>query len=74
MLLQGRLDEALPVLQKGLEAYRATGSGMALRYYHSILGDAYTQAGRFGDALRALDEGLALARIPTLHFGPNTLA
>ena len=61
LLLQGRLDEALPVLQKGLEAYRATGSGMALPYYHSILGDAYTQAGRFGDALRALDEGLALA-------------
>jgi predicted ATPase len=61
LLLQGRLDEALPVLLKGLEAYRATGSGMALPYYQSILGDAYTQAGRFEDALRALDEGLALA-------------
>jgi predicted ATPase len=33
----------------------------ALPYYHIILGDAYTQAGRFGDALRALDEGLVLA-------------
>jgi class 3 adenylate cyclase/tetratricopeptide (TPR) repeat protein len=61
LLLLGRLDEALPVLQKGLEAYRATGSGMALPYYQSIQGDAYTQAGRFGDAVRALDEGLALA-------------
>ncbi len=61
LLLQGRLDEALQDLQKGLEAYRATGSGMALPYYHSILGDAYTQAGRFGDALCALDEGLVLA-------------
>jgi hypothetical protein len=37
LLLQGRLDEALPVFLKGLDAYRATGSGMALPYYHSIL-------------------------------------
>src|SRR5262249_31130893 len=32
-----------------------------LPYYLSILGDTYTQAGRFPDARKALDEGLALA-------------
>src|SRR6516165_5283954 len=40
------------------------GSGRTPRllpYYYSMLSDAYTQAGRFGEALRALDEGLALA-------------
>src|SRR5262249_27876556 len=61
LLLQGRLPEALPVFQKGLDAYRATGSGMFLSCYHSMLGDAHTQACRFDDARKALDEGLALA-------------
>jgi predicted ATPase len=59
LLLGGSLQEALPAVLKGLDAYRATGTA-ALPYYHSMLGDAYTQAGRFGEALRSLDEGLAL--------------
>src|SRR5262249_43695887 len=61
LLRLGRLQEALPAVLKGLDACRATGSGIALPYYYSMLGDAYTQTGRFGEALRALDEGLALA-------------
>jgi predicted ATPase len=61
LLLQGRSEEGLPLLRKGLDAYRATGAGLALPYYFSLLGEAYTKAGRFDDALRALDEGLALA-------------
>jgi serine/threonine protein kinase/class 3 adenylate cyclase/tetratricopeptide (TPR) repeat protein len=61
IVLQGRPGEALPLLLQGLDAYRATRSGMALPYYLSILGDTYTQAGRFPDARTALDEGLALA-------------
>jgi predicted ATPase len=60
LLLLGRLQEALPLLLKGLDAYRATGSALLLPYYYSMVGDAYTQAGRFGEALRSLDEGLAL--------------
>src|SRR5262249_32174280 len=47
---------------EGLDAYRATGTGMGLAYYLSILGDTYTQAGRFEDAHKALDEGLALVK------------
>jgi class 3 adenylate cyclase/predicted ATPase len=61
LLLEGRLGEGLPLLEKGLGAYRATGSGLALPYYLGILGAAQAQAGRFEDARRALDEGLALA-------------
>ena len=60
--LEGRLDEALPLLTQGLEAYRATGAGLALPYYFSILGDAYIRAGRPADARRALDEGLLVAK------------
>jgi predicted ATPase len=60
LLRLGRLQEALPVFLKGLDAYHATGSA-AQPYYHSMLGDAYRQTGRFGEALRAVDEGLAIA-------------
>src|SRR5262249_26328928 len=61
LLLVGRLQEALPAVLKGLDAYRAAGSGMMHPHYHSMLADAYTLAGRFRDALSALDEGLAIA-------------
>src|SRR6476620_3770759 len=61
VLLEGRPNEALPLLTRGLEAYRATGAGLALPYYLSILGDAYIQAGRPDEARDALDEGLGIA-------------
>ena len=60
-ILQGRPEEALPLLCKGLDAYRALNSEVYLSYFLSILGDAYTQTGRFQDARKALDEGLAFA-------------
>jgi class 3 adenylate cyclase/tetratricopeptide (TPR) repeat protein len=61
VLLEGRPNEALPLLTRGLEAYRATGAGLALPYYLSVLGDAYIQAGRSDDARDVLDEGLVIA-------------
>jgi serine/threonine protein kinase/predicted ATPase len=61
MLLQGRREEALPVLLKGFGAFRATGAEVRVPSYLGILGDAYTQAARFEDAHQALDEGLAVA-------------
>jgi predicted ATPase len=60
MFLQGDLEKALPVLLKGLDAFRAGGARLTLPFQLSILGEAYTQAGRYEDARRALDEGLAL--------------
>jgi predicted ATPase len=61
LLQQGQLEQALPSLLQGLDAYRATGAGLALPFYLSILGEAYTHAGRFDDALKALDEAIAIA-------------
>ena len=61
MLLQGRREEALPLLLKGFDAFRATGAEVRVPSYLSMLGDAYTQSGRFDDAHKALNEGLAVA-------------
>jgi class 3 adenylate cyclase/tetratricopeptide (TPR) repeat protein len=61
LLLEGRSNAALPLLMTGLDTYRATGAGLSLPYYFSILGDAYIQAGRPDEARDALDEGLAIA-------------
>jgi class 3 adenylate cyclase/tetratricopeptide (TPR) repeat protein len=62
MVLLGRPDEALPLLLKGLDAYRATSAEMSHAYYLSILGDTYTQVRRFEEARKALNEGLAIAQ------------
>jgi predicted ATPase len=61
ILQQGRPEEALPLLLKGLDAYRATSSELTLPCYLSILGDAYVQVGHFQDARKTLEEGLAVA-------------
>ena len=61
MLLRGRRDESLPVLLKGLNSFRATGAEVRVPYYLGMLGDAYTQAARFEDAHKVLNEGLAIA-------------
>jgi serine/threonine protein kinase/predicted ATPase len=61
MLLQGRREAALPLLLKGFGAFRATGAELRVPTYLGWLGDAYRQSGRFEDAHKALDEGLAVA-------------
>jgi predicted ATPase len=61
LLLQGRREEALPLLLKGLDAFRGSGAEVRVPSYLGVLGDAYTQLGRFGDAHRVLDEAFAVA-------------
>jgi predicted ATPase len=61
MLLQGRPEEALPLLLKGYGAFRATGAEVRVPSYLAVLGDAYTQSGRFEEAHKVLNEGLAVA-------------
>jgi predicted ATPase len=61
ILLQGELEEAMPLLLKGLDAFRASGAELTLPFQLSTLGEALTQAGRFEDARQALNEALALA-------------
>jgi len=60
LVQQGKPEEGLPLLVKGLAGYRASGAELTLPFQLSTLGEAYTQAGRFKDARRTLDEGLAL--------------
>jgi predicted ATPase len=60
MMLQGRADDAVPLLEKGLDFYRGTW-GAGLTCYRSIAGETYTKVGRFDDAKRILDEGLVRA-------------
>jgi predicted ATPase len=61
LLLEGRLEESLPPLQKGFAAFRATGAEVRAPSYLGMLGDAYTQLARFEDAHRVLREALAVA-------------
>lgn len=61
MLLQGRREEALLLLLKGFTAFRSTGAEVRVPAYLGMLGDAYTQLGRFEEADKALNEGLAVA-------------
>jgi predicted ATPase len=60
LLLQGRLEQGLRLLQEGLEAYRATGAELALPFYLSMLADACTQTGRLSEAEVALKEAFTL--------------
>jgi predicted ATPase len=60
-LLQMQRDEALLLLVEGLAAFRVTGAQVRIPAYLCILGDAYTQCGRFEEAHNILDEGLAIA-------------
>jgi predicted ATPase len=60
LVQQGKPEEGLPLLVKGLDGFRASGAELTLPFQLSTLGEAYAQAGRFKDACRALDEGLAL--------------
>ena len=60
LLLRGRRDDALPLLLDGLKDFRGTGAELRVPYYLSMLGEAYTQAGRFEDAFAALNEALGV--------------
>jgi predicted ATPase len=60
MLLQGRLEPGIRLLQSGLDAYRATGAELAVPYYLSILVDACLRVGRLAEARAALEEALSL--------------
>ena len=60
LLLRGRRDDALPLLLDGLQEFRGTGAELRVPFYLSMLGEAYTQAGRFEEAFVALNQALAV--------------
>jgi serine phosphatase RsbU (regulator of sigma subunit)/energy-coupling factor transporter ATP-binding protein EcfA2 len=61
LLLQGRMERGLHLLEQGLEAYRMTGAELGLPYYLSMLADARMRLRRFTEADAALNEAIALA-------------
>ncbi len=60
LLLEGRRQEALPILLEGLNAFRGTGAEIRVPSYLAMLGDAYTQTGQFADSHKTLNEALAI--------------
>jgi class 3 adenylate cyclase/predicted ATPase len=61
MLLKDAADGALPLLRKGLDAFRATGAELTLPFQLCTLGDAYAQTGQFDAARNAFTEAMAIA-------------
>jgi tetratricopeptide (TPR) repeat protein len=61
MFLQGKRDEAEPILRRAVDAFRTGGSELTLPCQLSVLGDACIQAGRYVEARKTLDEALAIA-------------
>jgi len=59
MFLQG--DEGLPLLERGLQSFRAIAAALTLPAQLGVLAEAYMKAGRFAPARSALEEGLTLA-------------
>ncbi len=59
-LLQGKAEKATTGLEDGLDAYRATGAGLALPYYLGLLGAALIQTGDNDAANSLLNEALGV--------------
>jgi class 3 adenylate cyclase/tetratricopeptide (TPR) repeat protein len=60
-MVEGRLEEALSLVQEALSAYLPTGSRKSLAEYHGFLAEIQWKAGRLEDALREVDDALAIA-------------
>jgi len=57
---QGRFGEALPLLESGLCAYRATHTVLYLPGFLRMSAEAHASAGRIPEALRAIEESMAI--------------
>ena len=55
---RGHNEEGLAEMRKGMEAYRATGAGLAHTYILSLLAEACARTGRSDEGLAMLDEAL----------------
>ena len=57
----GKVDEAIAKISTAITLFRGLGSEAATTAMQAVLADAYRVAGRYDDALRALEEGLRFA-------------
>jgi hypothetical protein len=53
---QGHPESGIDILRQGLDAWKATGTRMALAYWHARLAEAYLLAGKRKEGLEALGE------------------
>jgi serine/threonine protein kinase/predicted ATPase len=60
LLLQDRVQEAVERIDEGLASFRATGAQLSLSYYNSFLAEAQRRSGKLSEALKTLDEALAI--------------
>jgi tetratricopeptide (TPR) repeat protein len=60
LLLQGKPEESLQLLQNGLVAYRVTGAELGLSYYLGLLADANIRMDQFAEASAVLDGAFRL--------------
>ena len=65
MFLQGEIQEALKLLEKGVQSFQAIAAVLTLPGQLGVLAEAYTKAGRLAQAHEALDLRLALAKSTT---------
>jgi len=56
---QGYTDDGLSELQRGIEAWRATGTEGGRPYFLALLADAYGKAARVVESLSLVDEAIA---------------
>jgi class 3 adenylate cyclase/predicted ATPase len=56
---QGEIEDGLAQIHKGLDAYRALGSGLARPWFLALLAEVDARAGRVEEGLAALDEAMA---------------
>jgi DNA-binding SARP family transcriptional activator/predicted ATPase len=56
----GQIRQGLDELQKGLQAYQATGARLALPYYLLLLAEALTLSEQFGEGLSTTQEALKI--------------
>ena len=67
MLRKGQLPEAISLLQRGIEGWRATGGHLNLPYLKSALAEALSRQGDLETGLRLLDECLDQIERPGWH-------
>lgn len=62
LFLQGKLEEAIQLMEKGVRSFRSIGSFLTLPGQLCVLSEVYVSAGMLDKARVALDEGLELAK------------
>jgi predicted ATPase len=66
--MQGQVEEGLGYMRQGFEAYQATGAGLDMPFYLSLLAEAYGQARQPEAGLRVATKALTLVEQHDEHY------